>query len=368
MADKELHYLTYDPDEIWREMIAAYVDAGGDVLYPGDEKEILLRGVQAVLTQTFAAVDNALRMQTLRYAQGEYLDIYGENRNCPRIQANAAAGKVRITFVPTGATKTFPAGTAMTPDGERFYLLVNPVTHTGHAQVLDTDILCKDPGSQGNGVAAGTQMQLAITHPAVVSVVVIAETTGGSEREDDDTYRERIRLNGLAAITTGPSRQYEAAAKAATSEIVDARALNLGAGQVGMYLILRNTEGAAATIAAVAQALSASDVRPLTDTVTVQEAEAIPYALHILYAVEEDAEGDITAALQAAVSEYKDWQDLSVGRPFNPDRLTANLYRAGVSRVIYGPESHFAGGSVEYTRIDPDKRCLGTITLAVMEP
>ena len=31
VADKELHYLTYDPDEIWREMIAAYVDAGGDV-------------------------------------------------------------------------------------------------------------------------------------------------------------------------------------------------------------------------------------------------------------------------------------------------------------------------------------------------
>jgi hypothetical protein len=35
-------------------------------------------------------VDNALRMQTLRYAVGDYLDVLGEQRNCERIQASAA--------------------------------------------------------------------------------------------------------------------------------------------------------------------------------------------------------------------------------------------------------------------------------------
>ena len=54
MDNTEIHYLTYDPDEIWNEMITAYVEAGGDVLYPGDEKEMLLRGVQAMITQVFA--------------------------------------------------------------------------------------------------------------------------------------------------------------------------------------------------------------------------------------------------------------------------------------------------------------------------
>ena len=70
MDSTEMHYLTYDPEEIWNGMISAYVDAGGDVLYPGDEKEILLRGVQAIVTQVFAGVDTALRMATLRYAVG----------------------------------------------------------------------------------------------------------------------------------------------------------------------------------------------------------------------------------------------------------------------------------------------------------
>ena len=42
MDDTELHYVTYDPDEIMQEMMVAYLNAGGDLLYAGDEKEMLL--------------------------------------------------------------------------------------------------------------------------------------------------------------------------------------------------------------------------------------------------------------------------------------------------------------------------------------
>ena len=85
MDNTEIHYLTYDPEEIFQEMNLAYIQAGGDILYPGDEKEMLLRGVQAMIVQVFAGVDAALRMDTLRYAVGDYLDIYGEKRNCVRL-------------------------------------------------------------------------------------------------------------------------------------------------------------------------------------------------------------------------------------------------------------------------------------------
>lgn len=85
MDNTEIHYLTYDPEKIFQEMNLAYIQAGGDILYPGDEKEMLLRGVQAMIVQVFAGVDAALRMDTLRYAVGDYLDIYGEKRNCVRL-------------------------------------------------------------------------------------------------------------------------------------------------------------------------------------------------------------------------------------------------------------------------------------------
>lgn len=366
MDNTELHYLTYDPEAIWDEMQATYVDAGGDILYPGDEKEILLRSVLAVITQAFAGVDNALRMQTLRYATGEYLDIVGEQRGCARITASAAAATVQITFKASGQARTIAAGTAMTADGERFYALTEDVEQTGYAQVVAAGIECTEAGSAGNGLLIGTAMQFSMVNPAVTGIVVTEDASGGKELEEDEAYRERIRLNGLVSITTGPASQYESVAKSVTSVILDAKAVNLAAGSVGVYLLLSSTEGADAILEAVAAALSATDVRPLTDSVSVALAEVAEYTLVARYAV--DAGSNVLSALNAAVSEYQAWQDNVIGRAFNPDRLMAMLYQAGAMRVVWGVGSSFNGGPVEYTAVGEDTHCKGTITLEVYEP
>ena len=67
MDDTELHYVTYDPKAIWLDMMMAYIEAGGDILYPGDEKEMLLRSVLADVVQVLANVDNALRKILICY-------------------------------------------------------------------------------------------------------------------------------------------------------------------------------------------------------------------------------------------------------------------------------------------------------------
>lgn len=366
MDNTELHYVTYDSEEIWKDVVTAYVEAGGDILYPGDEKEMLLRSVQSVVTQLFAAVDNALRMQTLRYALGEYLDVLGEQRNCLRILATAAKATFTFTFNASGQSKVIRTGTAMTADGELFYTTINEFTQTGYAQVITVEAVCSQKGSAGNGLLSGTQMQLAITNPAVVSVFAAISAAGGNDEEDDKTYRERIRLYGLASVTTGPSGQYESKAKNVSSEILDAKAVNMSAGSVGVYLILESSTGAAAILQSVRDALNATNVRPLTDTVTVGESEIVPYTLNVQYSA--DTGSNITAAIAAAIAEYEKWQDNVIGRAFNPDHLMASIYQAGATRVLWGVGSNFNNGKVEYTAIAVTKHCKGTITLAVITP
>lgn len=362
--DNEIHYLTYDPEAIWEEMIVAYVEAGGDILYPGDEKEMLLRGVQSMLVQVFAGVDVALRMDTLRYAVGEYLDLYGEKRNCIRIPAEAATCTVEIRFKASGTAKTIAAGSALTADGDKLYLLMEAVEQTGYEQTISAEVICRETGGMGNGLLNGTQMQFMVPNPAVLSVYATRDASGGQDEEDDETYRERIRTYGLINTTTGPQEQYESAAMNVTSEILDARALNLGAGIVGIYLILQNDVGAAAIIQSVSEALNAQDVRPLTDTVRVYRAAQMPYELNVQYA--QEAGGSITAAVSDAVAEYQRWQDETIGRAFNPDKLMAMIYQAGATRVVWGAGSNFNGGNVEYTAINENAHCKGTVTLAVM--
>jgi len=364
MDNTEIHYLTYDPDEILKEMLRAYAQAGGEPIYAGDEKEILMQAMLQIMAQAFAGIDNALRMDTLRYAVREYLDIYGEKRSCPRIEARKAAARIKITMRATGNAGVIPQGTALTADGEVLYATTEDVAVSGSAQVLYADVECTRTGTVGNSLTAGTEMQSVVPIAGAGLIVCQESAAGGQDREEDEAYRERIRTWGLTRTGTGPRQQYEAAAKAVSSSITDAKAVNLDGGEVGVYLIFSTDTGKAALIAQVEAALSDESVRPLTDTVTVSEATAVPYTLNVKYAYD----GSVTAQsrITAAAAEYQAWQEGAVGRAFNPDKLAAMMYQAGATRVIWDTGSEFDGGAVEYTEIGEDEYCKGTITQAVI--
>ena len=362
MDTSELHYVTYDPDEMWQDMHMAYLEAGGDILYGGDEKENLLRAVLSIAVSLMARVDSALRMDTLTYATGDYLDLYGEKRNCPRIAATAATATARFTFRDGGTPKTYPAGdTALTADGVVLYHLAEDVVYTGYAATVEAVIECAEAGEIGNGLAAGAQLQMIESDNAVQSVVVLESASGGIDREDDETYRERIRTYGLSSVTTGTAAQYEAAVKAVSTLILDAKAVNDGPGIVGIYLILDDDADEEEVIDAVEAALSPEDVRPLTDDVDIQIAESVAYVLNV--SVWYPANLNISDTIDAAIEEYQAWQDHKIGRAFNPSKLTAALYQLGATRVEYGDDDGIDGGGAKYTEIPARSHCSGTITV-----
>ena len=250
----------------------------------------------------------------------------------------------------------------MTCDGEVFYLLVEDLILSGYQETVTVEVVADRAGSVGNSLRAGMEMGLAITNYAVNSIVVTTDASGGNDKEEDDVYRERIRNFGLASITTGPRQQYEAVARSASSEILDAKAVNMGAGKVGVYLILSDGASADTIIKNVTEALSAEDVRPLTDYVTVLQAKDIAYKLDVHYTAENNSA--ITSKIAQAVKDYHEWQDGTIGLAFNPDRLMALIYQAGAMRVTWGPESTFnSTNQITYTEIGENERCKGTITI-----
>ena len=360
--DNETHYLSYDPDAIWREMMLAYVNEGGDPLKDGDEKQMLLQAVMQIILQSFAGIDNALRMDSLRYAVRDYLDIYGEKRACYRIEATWAEGTVSVDMSATGNAGTIPAGTAFTADGTVIYESIADAAYTGGAETLIIPVRCKQAGSVGNSLYQGAQMQCLTAIDGGGQIVCVTAATGGRDRESDENYRERIREWGLASVTTGPAQQYEAAAMAVSSGILDAKAEKGGDGEVNVYILPEDPTETTALVAAVQAALSDITTRPLTDQVTVSAATPVTYTLNVSYTLDD---GTTNAdALQSAAEEYKAWQEETIGRAFNPDKLMAMLYQAGAVRVVWASGSEFDGGTVEYTEIDSDEYCSGTITLS----
>ena len=362
----ELHYVDYDAEQTWDEMLRAYIEAGGDILYPGDEKEMLLRAALAIATAIMAKVDSALRMDTLTYATGEYLKEYGRKRNCVYIEAIPATAPVTMTFQATGIAHTIAAGTELTADGAVIFATQEDLSITGTAQEINTTVQCQTPGIIGNGLRQGTQLQFVEGIDGFVSAIVTADASGGVDAEDEEVYRERIRNFGLVSVTTGPKMLYESQTLAVSSQIVDAKAVNDGGGEVGIYIILAEGANENAIKASVEQALSSDTKRPLTDHVTVYVSDEAAYTLNVKVWYSQYA--GISDSVTAAISEYQAWQDNKIGRAFNPDKLIAMLYQAGCERVQFLEGSGLGDDpeAAAYTEINSTKHCAGTITLTVV--
>lgn len=361
MAD-EIFYIDTDADRIWQAMLMAYMQNGGDVLYPGNEKEMLLRGVLAMIVQTAANVDNALKMDTLRFAVRDYLDLYGEKRGCYRISAKPAGAMVTLQLTTDGASKYIPAGTQMTHDGVVLYALDDDVRANADVLQVTVHVTCTETGTGGNNLTEGTEMQLMNYQNLVNRAVVATMENTGRDAEDDESYRERIRLYGLGSVTTGPSARYEAAAKEVSKDIIDAKAVMTAPGTVTVYLLIGTEDGTEGIIRGVGTALDDEKTRPLTDLVHIAAAEKVGYRIFVKYNAGSENEADIMKAIR----EYKEWQESRIGRAFNPDMLMSKLYQAGASRVQWGEGCTFDGGAFGYHELSAGQYCSGEIYPAVM--
>jgi len=357
----EIHYISYDPDTIWREMTQTYLACGGDVLYAGDEKEIFLRGVLQIVAQMLAQVDNGLRMATLRYAVRDYLDLLGEARGVERIGATSATATVRFHLA---AGVTVPARTLITKDGGVYYRTDEEISSAAGGYV-NVSVTCTTTGTAGNALENGDQLQTAAGMAGVLGIECVSDATGGLAAEEDDTYRERIRTSGAAGVTTGPREQYIARTKSVSTQIISANAVRDADGEPGIYVVLADGADEAALIAAIQDALNAENERPLTDHVTVQTGEKLTYALTVN--VSYGRYDGLAAAVQEAVAAYQAAQDNQLGVAFDPNQLIRALYNAGCARAEIDPNSPglTVDGAAQrgYWQLTERQYCAGTITV-----
>ena len=381
-----MNYIKLDFDALYDEALTLYRQNGGDVLFPGDEKEMLLRTVLGVLQQERASLNAAIAQGTVRDAEGEYLDILGENAGIARQSETNATGTLNITVQRGTSGVTLEAGTLFSYNG----LLTFETTEAAGATAgtgqttLSVPIACTTGGAAGNGLEKGTPLQAVEPRAWLISCVLAGTTGGGMEAETDEAYRKRIIESTFRKNATGSRAQYKAVALAVSPAILDASpvadenfaggtgtAYGLQAGQVLVSLMFADTVSEADKKQLIGDAwlaLSADESRPLTDTIVVREAKTKTFKLKVRYKLKSDTSGEnlLSAVLEAA-EEYKDWQCAAIGRAFDPYRLTSMLYNAGCSRVdIDTAASNMDGGEATYTEIDRATRLTGEVELEAM--
>lgn len=157
--------------------------------------------------------------------------------------------------------------------------------------------------------------------------------------ESDDAFRERIQLSWAQLNTAGARNAYRFHAKSADNDVLDADAYGPDThgrpGEVDVYVLSRTGNGEAGIILieSVMNTLSADEVRPLTDFVSVKSATIAGYAVTAELDIPDGP--DAQTVLENAISTLTSYTQLShrINAIVPLSAIYAALQQPGVSRV-----------------------------------
>ncbi|WP_040728213.1 baseplate J/gp47 family protein [Thiomicrorhabdus sp. Kp2] len=153
--------------------------------------------------------------------------------------------------------------------------------------------------------------------------------------EADNDFRYRIQLSLEGYSTAGPEGAYVFHALSADADVLDTSATSPAPGEVLVTVLSRTSDGTAnqTLLDAVDAVLSADDVRPLTDAVTVQSATIVPYTIEAtLYFYAGPGSEQVMAQAQTAAETYTANQH-RIGLDVTLSGIYAALHQPGVQRV-----------------------------------
>lgn len=146
--------------------------------------------------------------------------------------------------------------------------------------------------------------------------------------ESDDEFRARIPLSLEGYTTAGSEGSYVFHGLSADGDVKDISATSPDPGDVNVYVLSRDGDGTASAdlLAAVASALNAETIRPITDQVTVLSASILNYTVEAVLTLYPGPASDVVlAASQVALDAYTD----------DMHRLGYDVTRSGIFHALH---------------------------------
>ncbi|MDF2984876.1 MAG: hypothetical protein K0R50_386 [Eubacterium sp.] len=339
--NKEYQFISTDTNALVTKLISAYELITGSVVRPASPEKLFINWIADVLVLE-RGLNNYTGNQNLpSRAESENLDALGELfyvKKRPKAQAAVCTVRFYISAVQSTSI-LIPSGTQITDiEGA----LVWETTADAYVKAGDTytdvKIQCQTTGRTGNGYAAGQISVIIEPYAYYDHCENITSSDGGSDISTDDEFYELMRASQDAYSNAGAKGGYIYFTKQVSGEIADVVVNTPSPGKVNLYALMNDGTGASTEIKNDMLAACNDDfVRPLTDYVTVEDPDVVPYNIIFTYFIPNNASksaAEIESAVNAAVQAYVKWQCGKLGRDINPDELRQLVKEAGVKRII----------------------------------
>lgn len=341
-----------DPELMLGEALAAYKSLTGVTLAPADPRRLHLQAFVLLLAQQRALIDFSGKQSLLKYVTSLWINDLALLQSEAPLPAQPS--RVTLRFVASApGVLTITAGKRVT-DGVNIWA-VDETVIAGSASPATEAIAtasCTVPGSSSNGVAVGFINVLVDSIVGIASVANTTESADGSNVEDVEAFRARLRTATEDASLAGPRGAYSAVVRkffpttledvAVLAALDDSTGTGMAgaspaAGEIQIFVMqVGHPSGpTVGFIAAVGTALSPEDVRPLADQVTVKSPVFSDFDAVATYYIARsriDSVDAIQTAVESAWADYLTWQR-KIGRDINPSQMIAGLVGAGAKRV-----------------------------------
>lgn len=338
IIQEELDFIETDAEVILGRLIEHFEYYLETVLHPGDEKRMLLHGLALVLTDEANHINETGKGNLIRFASGKEVDAIGDLFRSPRLEAEKATATMQITFSESmNYDITLSKGTRVTADGLHLFAIDEDVILEANSSELVRTVkaTATEAGSGHNDFAIGQINRIVDTNPYVYAVANIDTSRGGTDIEDDESYKERLRIAPFTFSVAGPAESYRAIALSVSNQIGDVKVYSPSAGVVEIVVVYQNGEVPNADDEIMQEILTACsdrNVRPLTDFVQVVPVTPVDTSIEASYYIPND-DLSVMPNIVQALEEYKVWQTEKIGRAINPDKLRNLLMNAGAARV-----------------------------------
>ncbi len=369
MSRMQYQFIPTDPDDIIAWMTAKYEELTGVTVQPGSPENIFIRWAAAVVIHERALANYAANQNLPSRAEGKNLDALAELfYTQERPQAKAATCTMRFTISEAQTSAVLiPGGTRVTDASNTLvWKTVEDIYVKAGETCADVKIQCETKGIAGNGFVARQINTIVDLFAYFKSCANINESDGGADEATDEKFYELLRLSMDGYSCAGARGGYIYFAKQVSTEIADVIAASPTPGIVKLYVLMNDGSLAAEEIKSkVLAACNADEVRPLTDLVSVEDAELVPYNIRLTYYIPRTSSRsgtELAEAVQAAVDEYASWQSGKLGRDINQSRLISMLMETGIKRVVV-EEPAFIPLRDGSTKESPQVAALGTVTI-----
>lgn len=325
-------FISTDPAEISAAMILAFESATGKTLYPSQVERLQLDLAAYHESLVRIGIQSACEQNLVAFATGDRLAALGRLVGVERLAATKAVSAFQITLPSSvGYDSVFPVGWQATETYSGAWALTAEVIIPAGQVSRTAACECLTPGIKGNGIPAGSNFSPMLGNSTVLSTVISAD---GSAAETDEQLRARILQAPFGFSVAGPSGAYRFHALGAHPSITDVAVSNLGAGTVGVYLLTATGLPSQAVIDAVQAALSAENVRPLCDAVTVASPTRVPFAVEANVTTFSTADtAMVQSAVTAAAEAYVAGRKSGLGRDLVASQVLRALGVEGAYKV-----------------------------------